>query len=170
RRVDPRRDGGAVAGIEKVADIRRLSTLPEFTEAVALQQRIWGFADRDLLPLRFFVVAHRIGGQVFGAYYGGEMAGFCMAVPGFQPDGRKFLHSHMLGVLPQHRDAAIGRQLKLRQRVDALAHGIELVEWTFDPLELKNAYFNIERLGAIVRRYSENEYGNMQSHLHGTLP
>ena len=59
----------------------------------------------------------------------------------------------MLGVLPEYRDAGIGRRLKLRQRDDALARGIELIEWTFDPLELKNAYFNMERLGAIVRRY-----------------
>ncbi len=65
----------------------------------------------------------------------------------------------MLGVLPEYRNSGIGRRLKLRQRDDALARGIELIEWTFDPLELKNAFFNIERLGAIVRRYSENQYG-----------
>ena len=75
----------------------------------------------------------------------------------------------MLGVLPEYRNAGIGRRLKLRQREEALARGIELIEWTFDPLELKNAFFNIERLGAIVRRYTENQYGITASPLHGGL-
>jgi predicted GNAT superfamily acetyltransferase len=76
----------------------------------------------------------------------------------------------MLGVLPQYHNAGIGRRLKLRQREDALARGIDLIEWTFDPLELKNAFLNIEKLGAIVRRYSENQYGVTASPLHGGLP
>jgi predicted GNAT superfamily acetyltransferase len=73
-------------------------------------------------------------------------------------------------VLPEHRNAGIGRRLKLRQKEDALARGIDLIEWTFDPLETKNAWFNIERLGAIVRRYVRNQYGLSTSHLHGGLP
>ncbi len=81
-----------------------------------------------------------------------------------------YLHSHMLGVLSPYRDLGIGRKLKLRQREDALARGIRLIEWTFDPLELKNAFFNIERLGAIVRRYNPNQYGLTASPLHGGLP
>jgi predicted GNAT superfamily acetyltransferase len=98
------------------------------------------------------------------------MVGFCLAVPGIKRDGAPYLHSHMLGVLPAYRNAGVGRRLKLRQREDALARGINLVEWTFDPLEPKNAYFNIERLGAVVRRYVENEYGTTSSPLHGGLP
>jgi predicted GNAT superfamily acetyltransferase len=159
-----------VAGSEEVSEIRPLSALAEFSEALELQQRIWGFGDRELLPLRFFVVANRIGGQVFGAYDEGEMVGFCLAIPGLKPEGRPYLHSHMLGVLPEYRNTGLGRRLKLRQRVDALAHGLDLVEWTFDPLEAKNAFFNIERLGAVVRRYAENEYGATSSPLHGGLP
>jgi predicted GNAT superfamily acetyltransferase len=76
----------------------------------------------------------------------------------------------MLGVLPEYRNAGVGRQLKLRQRDDALARGIDLIEWTFDPLDLKNAYFNVERLGAVVRRYLRNQYGVSSSVLHGGLP
>ncbi len=64
----------------------------------------------------------------------------------------------------------MGRKLKLAQREEALARGIDLIEWTFDPLEIKNAYFNMERLGAIVRRYVQNQYGTTTSHLHGGLP
>ncbi len=75
-----------------------------------------------------------------------------------------------MGVLPEYRNSGIGRRLKLHQRDYALANEIGLIEWTFDPLEIKNAFFNIERLGAIVRRYVHNQYGRTSSHLHGDLP
>jgi predicted GNAT superfamily acetyltransferase len=153
-----------------VIEIRRLHQFEEFEEAVRLQQTIWGFADIEMLPLRSFVVSGKVGGQLFGAYDGGEMVGFLIAVPGIKPGPLPYLHSHMLGVLPAYRDAGIGRRLKLRQREEALERGIELIEWTFDPLELKNAFFNIERLGAIARRYSLNQYGVTASPLHGGLP
>ena len=150
--------------------VQPLTTVEEFREALALQQAIWGFSDAELLPVRMFVVASKIGGQVLGAFEGARMIGFCVAMPGLKPGGGGFLHSHMLGVLPEYRDRHIGRLLKLEQRQDALARGVDLVEWTFDPLELKNAYFNLERLGAIVRRYVPNQYGITASPLHGGLP
>jgi predicted GNAT superfamily acetyltransferase len=155
-------------------EIRQLSHLDEFTEVLRLQRVIWGFADVELLPLRFLVVVSKVGGHVFGAFDMAQpeppMVGFCFAIPGVKPPGRPYLHSHMLGVLPAYHNAGIGRSLKLRQREEALSRGIELIEWTFDPLELKNAFLNIERLGAIVRRYSENQYGVTHSPLHGGLP
>ena len=151
-------------------EIGPLTAHTEFRDAVRLQQDIWGFDDIELLPLRLFVVASKIGGQAFGAFDGGRMIGFCLAIPGLKPGGKSYLHSHMLGVLPEYRDSGIGRRLKLAQRDEALARGIDLIEWTFDPLEIKNAYFNIERLGAIVRRYVPNQYGITSSPLHGGLP
>jgi predicted GNAT superfamily acetyltransferase len=153
-----------------VIEIRQLCQFEEFQEAVRLQQTIWGFADAEMLPLRSFVVCGKIGGQLFGAYDGDEMVAFCIAVPGIKPGPRPYLHSHMLGVLPAYQNTGIGRRVKLRQREEALHRGIELIEWTFDPLELKNAFFNIERLGAVARRYSENQYGVTASPLHGGLP
>ncbi len=159
-----------MAGSEALVEIRPLTQLAEFAGVLRLQQVIWGFADVELLPLRFLVVVSKVGGHVFGAYDGAEMVGFCFAIPGVKPGARPYLHSHMLGVLPAYCNAGIGRRLKLRQREDALERGIELIEWTFDPLELKNAFLNIERLGAIVRRYAENQYGVTASPLHGGLP
>jgi predicted GNAT superfamily acetyltransferase len=153
-----------------VISVRNLEDQAGFGDAVRLQQEIWGFADVDLLPVRLFVVATKVGGQAMGAYDGGNMAGFLLAIPGIKPDGKEYLHSHMLGVLPEYRNAGVGRLLKLAQRTDAVARGIDLVEWTFDPLETKNAYFNIVRLGAIVRRYLPNQYGNSSSRLHAGLP
>lgn len=152
------------------AEIIDLVTEEQFREAVRVQTTIWGFSDIDLLPVRFFVVASKIGGQVFGAYEGGRMVAFCLAIPGLKPDGKVYLHSHMLGVLPDYQNSGLGRRLKMHQREDALARGIDLIEWTFDPLEVKNAYFNIERLGAIVRRYTRNQYGITSSPLTGGLP
>ena len=151
-------------------EIRQLFYLEEFGAIFEMQKVVWSYEDSDLIPMRFLAVVARVGGHVFGAYHGPRMIGFCFAIPGIKPDGRPYLHSHMLGVLPEYRNAQIGRRLKLRQRDDALGRGIALIEWTFDPLELKNAYLNIARLGAIVRVYKENQYGATTSPLHGGLP
>ena len=152
-------------------EIKRLSQPDQFRGAVELQKAIWGFDDVDLLPVRFFIVVTKIGGQAFGAYDGDRMVAFCIAIPGLKRGGNEtYLHSHMLGVLPEYRDYGIGRLLKLQQREEALAQGVQLIEWTFDPLELKNAFLNIERLGAIVRRFIPNMYGLTTSPLHGGLP
>ena len=155
---------------EAAISVHALTVQTEFENAVELQRQIWGFNDIELLPARLFIVATKVGGQAFGAFDGSRMVGFCLAIPGLKAGGSSYLHSHMLGVLPEFRDAGVGRLLKLKQREDALARGIDLVEWTFDPLEIKNAYFNVERLGAIVRRYVRNQYGTTTSPLHGGLP
>ena len=151
-------------------EIQQLSNLEQFSTAVRLQKEIWGFHDVELLPRRLFVVATKIGGQLLGAFDGVRMVAFCLCIPGLKPGGVPYLHSHMLGVLPDYRNTGLGRRMKLAQRDYALASNIDLIEWTFDPLEIKNAFFNIERLGAIVRRYVYNQYGRTSSHLHGGLP
>ncbi len=153
-----------------MTEIRPLTAHSDFEEAVQLQQKIWGFEEIELLPLRLFVVATKVGGQAFGAFDGKRMVGFCLAIPGLKLGGKSYLHSHMLGVLPEYQNSGLGRKLKLAQREEALGRSIELIEWTFDPLEIKNAFFNMERLGAIVRRYVLNQYGTTSSHLHGGLP
>src|SRR5437879_4592010 len=100
-------------------EIRPLAGHAEFQEAVRLQQEIWGFEEIELLPLRLFVVATKIGGHAFGGFDGRRMAGFCLAIPGLKAGGKSYLHSHMLGVLPEYRDAGVGRKLKLAQREEA---------------------------------------------------
>ena len=150
--------------------VRALSTVSEFAQAVEVQKQVWDFHEIELVPVHLFNVASHIGGQTFGAYDGDRMVGFLLAIPGLKPGGRFYLHSHMLGVLKEQRNRGVGRMLKLRQREEALARGITLIEWTFDPLEIKNAHFNIERLGAVVRRYVLNQYGATSNPLHGGLP
>jgi predicted GNAT superfamily acetyltransferase len=152
-------------------EVRHCSTLAEYEECVRVEYATWG--EDIAVPSAMFVVAHHTGGQVIGAFDGAtgeaKMVGFTLALAGVR-DGNVFLHSDMTAVLPEVRDRGVGRRLKLFQRQDALKRGIALVEWTFDPLELRNAHFNLVRLGAVARRYIPNCYGITESPLHGGLP
>jgi predicted GNAT superfamily acetyltransferase len=159
-------DESAISTEVRIAPV---TTLEDFERCVEVQLAVWGYSDGDLIPKRVFIVAERIGGQVIGAFDRDVMVGFAMSLPGYR-DGKPYLHSHMLAVLPEYRNAGLGRKLKLAQRDDALARGIDLMEWTFDPLEIKNAHLNIARLGAIVRRYKRDFYGPSTSQLQGGLP
>ncbi len=149
--------------------LRKCEGISELQACLALQKEIWKFDDVDVVPLPLFVVAKKIGGQVLGAFDGGELVGFALAIPGTRA-GHPYLHSHMLAVREGYRNSGVGRRLKLLQRDEALAHGMELIEWTFDPLEIRNAHLNIQRLGAIARRYNVNQYGCLSSVLQGGLP
>jgi predicted GNAT superfamily acetyltransferase len=169
---------GTIAG---AVTIRKCEALEEMQACFALQEEVWKFADADLIPVRMFVVAAKIGGQVIGAFVQrndnrnddrdgkSELIGFALAIPGMR-NGYCYLHSQMLAVRQQYRNGGLGRRMKLYQREEALARGFELMEWTFDPLEIKNAYLNIEKLGAIARRYNVNQYGITSSPLQGGLP
>ncbi len=156
--------------------LRSCRGFDELGACVRLQHETWGYDETDVIPRRLFTVAQRIGGQVVGAFEGEEMVGFAMSLPGVKGpkvDGAlpvPYLHSHMLAVTPRHRNAGIGRRLKLYQREEAVSRGIALMEWTFDPLEIKNAFLNIHRLGVIVRSYTPNFYGVSSSRLQGGLP
>jgi predicted GNAT superfamily acetyltransferase len=151
-------------------EVRSCSGFDELEACVALQVAIWGYDELDVIPRRMFTVAQRIGGQVMGAFAADDtLAGFAMSIPGIR-QGRPYLHSHMLAVRPEYRNAGVGRRLKLAQREDALKRGIRLMEWTFDPLEIKNSFFNIEKLGAITRSYTPNFYGVSSARIQGGRP
>jgi predicted GNAT superfamily acetyltransferase len=153
--------------------IRKCEGLDELAACVQLQEDVWGYGDRDVVPRRVFIVGQKIGGQVIGAFdtsqRGNTLVGFAMALPGFV-NGQAYLHSHMLAVNPAYRNQGIGRQLKLFQRQEALSRGLTRMEWTFDPLEIKNSFLNFVKLGVVVRRYEPNFYGVTSSPLHGQVP
>jgi predicted GNAT superfamily acetyltransferase len=149
--------------------IRKCAGMDELNACVALQKEVWNFSDMDLVPLRMFVVSQKIGGQTIGAFHGDDLVGFAFSIPGSRA-GHAYLHSHMLAVRDSFRNHGLGRKLKLAQRDDAIQQGFELLEWTFDPLEIQNAHLNLSRLGAIARRYSVNHYGHSSSPLQGGLP
>jgi predicted GNAT superfamily acetyltransferase len=159
----------AATRVEKQIIVRPATDSSEYVVCVGLQQAIWGYAELDTVPDQMFVVAKKTGGQVLLAFDGERPVGFALAFVALK-EGNAYLHSHMVGVLAEYRDRGVGRLLKLAQREDALARRIELIEWTFDPLQLKNARFNIARLGAIVRHYIPNLYGRTSSPLHAGLP
>jgi predicted GNAT superfamily acetyltransferase len=149
--------------------VRHCHGLAEFQACFEIQRAVWGSADADLVPMPVFVVAAETGGQVLGAFADDRMVGFTLAFAAMH--GRApYLHSHMTAVLDGWRDRGIGRSLKLFQRTDALARGVDRIEWTFDPLQIKNAYINLVRLGAIARRFVANMYGAFSSPLQGGLP
>lgn len=145
--------------------VRKCQALEEFQLCLALQMEIWQEADLETEPVTAFVVAANTGGQVLGAFDGDRLAGFTLAVVGLR-DGIPYLHSHMTGVHSDYRDRGVGRALKLCQRDEALSRNLRLICWTFDPLEFRNAYFNLNRLGAISRKYLPNFYGITTSPLH----
>jgi predicted GNAT superfamily acetyltransferase len=148
-------------------EIRHCSSVADYQNCVHVEHAIWG---KSLtVPVPLFVVARETGGQVLGAFQQGGMIGLTLAFAAMRR-GKTFLHSHIAAVLPGFRDRGVGRAMKLFQRQDALDRGIDLIEWTFDPLDLKNAYFNLVRLGAIARRCIPNCYGVTESPLHAGLP
>jgi predicted GNAT superfamily acetyltransferase len=164
--------------------IRACAGFDEMEACVALQIETWGFDESDAIPRKSFLLAQKIGGQVIGAFETGNegtreqtpkgtLVGFAMSLPGIKesPEGpRPYLHSHMLAVRPSHRNRGLGAQLKWEQRREALSRGIRHMEWTFDPLEIKNAFLNIHRLGATACEYLVDFYGVSSSRLQGGLP
>ncbi|MDQ2832564.1 MAG: GNAT family N-acetyltransferase [Acidobacteriota bacterium] len=144
-------------------------TLPQMRECVKLQRAIWNDPDEDLIPPMLLVVANKIGGQVLLARDGAKAVGFALAFPAFRGESR-YLHSHIVGVVPEYQNRGVGRRIKVKQRELALEAKISSLEWTFDPLALRNAHFNVVRLGAVIRRFHANLYGVTASPLHGGLP
>jgi predicted GNAT superfamily acetyltransferase len=144
--------------------IRPLTEISEFQGCVQLQREAWGSADIDIRPVTLFVTQSRIGGLVLGAFAGDRLVGFINATPGIRA-GMPYWHSQMMAIAKDYWNSGIGSQLKLAQRDYARRLGLLLIEWTYDPLESKNAHLNIQKLGAIVRRYYVNLYGEITSRL-----
>lgn len=151
--------------------IRKLASEEEYREAERLQSEVWKFPDREIIPLNELVILQKHGGHVFGAFDRGErMVAFCFGQPGYR-ENRVYHYSRMLGVLPEFQDSGIGNLLKLKQRDMVLDQGIELIQWAFDPLQSRNAYFNIEKLGCVIREYHVNLYpGSVSKFNKGLIP
>ena len=150
--------------------VKPCHTLEQFAACVSLQKQIWGYAEQEVYPLRLFINLTKIGGHVLGAFTSeGQVVGFVASMPAWH-GRRRYFHSLSLGVMPEHENRGLGKALKLAQREDAIRRGLNCIEWTFDPLKAKNAFFNIERLGAIARRYLTDHYGTVESRLQQGLP
>ena len=155
---------------------RDLTTLEDYADVVALERRIWGPGYDDVVPVPILAVSVLRGGILIGAFTreterqaAEPMVGFVYSLPGIK-HGKATQWSHMLGVVAEHRNDGTGRHLKLLQRERTLAMGLELIEWTYDPMQALNAHLNFSRLGVVVEEYEENVYGTSSSPLHKGNP
>lgn len=139
-------------------DIRECTTIDEMAECVQLQREVFSLPEGELSPVRHFVVTRNAGGFALGAYDGDRLAGFVLSVPAYLRDERAF-YSHMTGVRHEYQSTGIGAKLKWAQRERSLKEGVKYIKWTFEPVKARNAYFNLEKLGAVVSEYRENFYG-----------
>ena len=149
----------------KDVEIRLVRTHDEYAACETMSRDVWGVAERNIVPRELLLTMQVNGGLVHGPFQaGGRLGGVCCGFAGLR-DGRLRLCSHQLGVLPEFRGRGIGIALKQAQRRDALGLGYELIAWTFDPLEARNAYINLHRLGCIARLYDRDHYGAMEDEL-----
>jgi len=138
--------------------IRECITLSELEECVRLQREVFDLPDAELSPVRHLIVTRNAGGFTLGAYDGERLAGFVLSVPAFMY-GEKAFYSHMTGVRAEYQSHGVGSQLKWAQRERALSEGIRYIKWTFEPIKARNAYFNLNKLGAVVADIEVNFYG-----------
>jgi predicted GNAT superfamily acetyltransferase len=148
-------------------ELRPLTTLADYRRVYELEHQIWGYtSSEDAVPVPIIVVTQKIGGLLLGAFdEDRQLVGFAYSLPGIRA-GRPFHWSHMLGVVEGHRNRGTGWLLKLEQRRQVLARGIDLIAWTFDPLQALNAHLNFVKLGAVAREYHPDVYGDSSSPLH----
>jgi predicted GNAT superfamily acetyltransferase len=142
--------------------IRDIVSIEEMGAVEDLQREVWRCADVDVVPRMMLHPAREVGGVLVGAYDGARLVGFAFGFVGLER-GRLVLHSHMLAVKPEYRGRSLGYLLKLAQRERALAEGVKLMTWTFDPLQSRNAHLNFARLGVTSDTYRVNYYGDVST-------
>lgn len=153
--------------------IKLIESPEEMTAIEALQREVWPGSETDVVPAHVFIAATHNGGLVLGAYQNEKLVGFVFGFPGLDstPDGPRAKHcSHMMGILPDHRDSGVGFALKRAQWQMVRHQGLDHITWTYDPLLSRNAYLNITKLGAVCNTYLRSEYGDMRDGLNAGLP
>lgn len=144
--------------MENEIEIRECVSLRSLAECVDLQREVFALPEVELSPVRHLVVTKNAGGFTLGAYSCGELIGFVLSVPAFLRDERAY-YSHMTAVRADFQSHGVGAKLKWAQRSRALDVGVRYVKWTFEPWKARNAYFNLEKLGAEMREYERDFYG-----------
>jgi predicted GNAT superfamily acetyltransferase len=139
-------------------EIRECTTLDQLAACVQLQRDVFALPEVEISPVRHFIVTRNAGGFTLGAWDGDRLAGFVLSVPAFLGGERAF-YSHMTGVHPEYQGRGIGALLKWAQRGRSLSDGVKFIKWTFEPVKARNAYFNLEKLGAAVFELQPNFYG-----------
>lgn len=157
-------------------ETRLIQTHEEYRAVEQLQREVWGLEEIEVVPDHLLLTAQKNGGLVLGAFdlsseaKGGQLVGFVFGLVGLSPDGRIKHCSHMTGVAPDYQNQNLGYHLKLAQREHVLMQGLDLITWTFDPLESRNAYLNFRKLGTTCQTYLRDLYGSMRDALNIALP
>jgi predicted GNAT superfamily acetyltransferase len=150
---------GREAGKREKIEVRECRTVDEFETCVALQREVFGFPDIELSPRRHLIVSRRAGGWTLAAYDQQEMIGFVHQMAAVRDEREIIGYSHMMAVKVEYQNRGIGALLKWAQRERSLAEGKHFITWTWDPMQARNAHFNLNRLGVAVRSYGANFYG-----------
>ena len=139
-------------------EIREVTEVEELAECVYLQKAVFASPDLEISPVRHLIVNRYAGGFTLGAFADGKLVGFVLTIPMFRSKERAF-YSHMAAVAAEFQNYGIGAKLKWAQRTRSLQEGINYIKWTFQPVQSRNAFFNLERLGATIKTYAPNFYG-----------
>ena len=139
--------------------VRECATAEEFDACVALQREAFGLPDLELSPRRHLIVTRSAGGFVLGAFDGGRLVGFVLNQVAVRGRAEVIGYSHMMAVKKEYQNRGVGARLKWAQRARAVSEGRRFIRWTWDPMQSRNAHFNLNRLGVVVRSYSVNYYG-----------
>lgn len=140
-------------------EIRECRSVEDLSGCVALQREVFALPEIEISPVRHFIVSRQAGGFTLGAFTAAnELVGFVLSVAAFFGNER-FFYSHMAAVRHDFQNSGIGTKLKWAQREKSLEKGVKFIKWTFQPVKSRNAFFNLEKLGAIIKHYEPNFYG-----------
>ena len=145
--------------------VRECVKLEELTACVQLQRDVFGLPEIEISPVRHLIVTKHAGGFTLGAFANGKLVGFVLSVPAFL-NGEKAFYSHMTAVDKEFQSFGIGTKLKWSQHERSIIEGVNFIKWTFQPVQTRNAFFNLEKLGATINSYAANFYGTDYSTMH----
>jgi predicted GNAT superfamily acetyltransferase len=141
--------------------VRPLTTSAEMRAGVEAYRAAFGLSETDpAVSPRLLAALARNAGSVLGAFAGDELVGFTYGFLGSDPgSGTVYHYSQVAAVVPGWQGRGIGRALKLSQREYVLSTGVTVMRWAFDPVRTRNAYFNLDVLGATGRWFARDLYG-----------
>ncbi len=138
--------------------IREVSSVDEYDACIKLQREVFGLPDLEISPRRHLIVSRQAGGWTLAAFDEGKIVGFVHHLAAVRGE-EIFGYSHMMAVAADFQNRGVGARLKWAQRARALSEGRDFIKWTFEPMRARNAHFNLNRLGVVIREYAVNFYG-----------
>ena len=147
--------------------IRECTKIEEFDSCINLQREAFGLPDLEISPRRHFIVSRQAGGWTLGAFAGDRMVGFVHHLAAIRPNNEIYGYSHVMAVARDYQNKGVGARLKWAQRAKAMTEGRDFIKWTWDPMQSRNAHFNLNRLGVLVHHYEANFYGLDYDHAGG---